>query len=195
MSRICWLAPLLLDRPFPADDRHPSCHRVRSGVVLHSPEQTAGIGKGDDVEETLSWLVRYGHVAFAAGWLGGYLGLALWVVPLLERERNAALGQVTIGAARLISGVGTVTMLFGALLIWRTRGYGNLIGGEWGMIVIASIVIAVALMGIGDGALRPALQQLIDTGDGSGARRWAYAGLGLTVIAIGLMTRAVYASS
>ncbi len=147
------------------------------------------------MEETVTWLVRYGHVAFAAGWLGGYLGLALWVVPLLERERNLALGQTAIAAARIISVVGTITMLFGALLIWRTRGYGNLFGGEWGMIVIASIVIAIALMGIGDGALRPALQRLIDTGDGSGARRWAYTGLGLTILAIGLMTRAVYASS
>ncbi|HYI14837.1 MAG TPA: hypothetical protein VEX37_05575 [Thermomicrobiales bacterium] len=147
------------------------------------------------MEETLTWLVRYGHVAFAAAWLGGYLGLALWVVPLLERERNAALGQIAIGAARVISAVGTITILFGALLIWRTRGYGNLFDGEWGMIVISSIVVAIALMGISDGALRPALRRLIDTGDGSGARRWTFVGLGLTVLAIGLMTRAVYASS
>ncbi len=147
------------------------------------------------MDTTLTWLVRYGHVLFGAGWLGGYYGLAFWIIPLLERNRDATLGRLALGAARTLSGVGTVTMIFGALLIWRTRGYGNIFNGEWGMIVITSIVIAFALMGIGDGALRPALQRLIDTGDGSGARRWAYVGLGLTVLAIGLMTRAVYASS
>jgi len=147
------------------------------------------------MDTTLTWLVRYGHVLFGASWLGGYLALALWVVPMLERNRDAAVGQLALGAARVLSVVGTVTMIFGALLIWRTRGYGNIFNGEWGMIVITSIVIAFALMGIGDAALRPALQRLIDTGDGSGARRWAYVGLGLTVLSIGLMTRAVYSSS
>lgn len=147
------------------------------------------------MDTTLTWLVRYGHVLFGASWLGGYLALALWIVPLLERNRDAAVGRLAIGAARIISGIGTVTMLFGALLIWRTRGYGNIFDGEWGMIVIMSIVIAFALIGIGDGALRPALQRLIDSGDGSAARRWAFVGLGLTVLAIGMMTRAVYASS
>ena len=147
------------------------------------------------MDTTLTWLIRYGHVLFAACWVGGYLGLALWVVPLLERNRDAALGALVIGAARAISAIGTITMLFGALLIWRTRGYGNIFEGEWGGIVIMSILIATALMGIGDGALRPSLQRLIDTGDGSGARRWVYIGLALTVLAIGLMTRAVYATS
>lgn len=147
------------------------------------------------MDTTLTWLIRYGHVLFGASWLGGYLGLALWVVPMLERNRDAAVGRLALGAARVISAIGTITMIFGALLIWRTRGYGNLFDGEWGMIVITSIVIATALMGIGDGALRPALRRVIETGDGSAARRWAFVGFGLTILAIGLMTRAVYASS
>jgi hypothetical protein len=41
--------------------------------------------------------------------------------------------------------------------------------------------------------LRPALRQLAATGDGSTARRFALAGLALTILAIGLMTRALYA--
>lgn len=147
------------------------------------------------METTLTWLVRFAHVLFGAMWLGGYFTLAFWVVPLLERDRDAWVGRLAIGVARFVSTIGGFTMLFGALLIWRTRGYGNLFGGEWGMIVITSIVIAVALMAIGDSALRPGMQRLIDTGDASGVRRWAFVGFGLTVIAIGLMTRAVYAST
>jgi len=56
-------------------------------------------------------------------------------------------------------------------------------------------IIAVALMGIGDGALRPVLRHLAATGDGQRARLYVGIGFGLTILAIGLMTRALYASS
>lgn len=144
---------------------------------------------------TLTWLVRYGHVLFAAGWLGGYAALALAIVPLLERERGAGIARLAVGMARVLTYVGALTMFFGVFLVTRTRGLDNLIGGEWGGLVIACIVIAVALVGIGDGPLRLGLIRLIDSGEGSGARRWTYVGFGLTILAIGLMTRAVYASS
>lgn len=147
------------------------------------------------MDTTLTWLVRYGRVLFAAGWLGGYATLALAIVPLLERERGAGLARLAVGLARALTYVGALAMFFGVFLVPRTRGLENLIGGEWGALVIVCIVIAVALVGIGDGPLRLGLIRLIDTGEGSGARRWAFAGLGLTILAIGLMTRAVYASS
>jgi hypothetical protein len=38
------------------------------------------------------------------------------------------------------------------VLITRTRGVSSLLRGEWGALVISCIVIAVALLGIGDGA-------------------------------------------
>src|SRR5687768_18558537 len=103
------------------------------------------------MDTTLTWLVRYGHVLFAAGWLGGYAALALAVVPLLERSRDAGLGQLAVRIARALSIVGTVTMLFGAVLIDRTRGYDTLGGGEWGGIVISCVVIAIGLLAISDG--------------------------------------------
>jgi hypothetical protein len=58
------------------------------------------------------------------------------------------------------------------------------------------VVIAVALLGIGDGALRPALRRLAsgDVTVSVAARRWALIGFALTVIAVGVMTGAVYIS-
>jgi hypothetical protein len=147
------------------------------------------------MDETLTWLVRYGHVLFAAGWLGGYAALALWIVPLLERERGVGLARLAVGIVRVLSYVGMLTAFFGVFLITRTRGLDNLIGGEWGTLVITCIVIAIALAGIGDGPLRQGLVKLVDTGDGAAAKRWAQIGFGLAILAIGLMTRAVYASS
>lgn len=143
----------------------------------------------------LTWLVRYGHVVGGATWVGGYALLALVIVPLVERERNAQLAGLAISAVRLLTYAGTLTIAFGLVLITRTRGFANLGRGEWGGIVITCFVIAVALLGIGDGALRPALRRLAAGGNSSGARRWALVGLGLTVLAVGLMTRALYASS
>ena len=145
--------------------------------------------------DIVTLLVRYGHVLCGAVWLGGYAVLALAIVPLLEKGPNETLGRLAVTVVRLLTYAGTLTIFFGILLITRTRGFANLFGGEWGGIVIASFVTAVALLGIGDGALRPALRRLAAWGDGAAARRWALAGFALTMLAIGMMTRALYASS
>jgi putative copper export protein len=146
-------------------------------------------------EATLTWLVRYGHVLSAAIWTGGYTALVLLLYPLLGREDRATIARIAEPVARFLSYAGTATFIFGLLLIYRTRGYGTLGFNEWGMIVIVSIVLAIAVLGIGDSALRPALRRVADTGDVTRAQRMAVVGLALLIIAIGLMTRALYASS
>jgi hypothetical protein len=77
--------------------------------------------------------------------------------------------------------------------VWRTRGFGNLFKGEWGGIVCVSFLTAIVLLGIGDGTLRPALRRVAEGSDGRAARRWAIIGFALTVVAIRMMTRAIYA--
>lgn len=143
----------------------------------------------------LTWLIRYGHVLSGAVWVGGYALLALLVVPIMAKYTNELLNQLAITAVRILTYAGTLTIGFGIVLITRTRGVTYLLRGEWGAIIIVCIVIAIALLGIGDGALRPALRRIATTGDARAARRWAFLGFGLTIIAVGLMTRALYASS
>ena len=115
-------------------------------------------------------------------------------------ERNAAetpdadeLEALTLTTVRVLSYTGTATIFFGLLLVPRTRGYDSLLGGEWGGIVVSCIVIAVALLGLGDSALRPALRRLKETRDVRPARRLALTGFALSLLAVGLMTRALYA--
>lgn len=144
---------------------------------------------------TITWLVRWGHVASAALWVGGYALVALVIVPALGRGASAVLRDLAIAAVRVGTYAGTLTIGFGIALITRTRGFASVGGGEWGGLVLACIVAAIALLGIGDGALRPAINRLAAGGNGHAARRWAYIGLGLTVLAVGMMTRAVYARS
>ncbi|MEZ4736294.1 MAG: hypothetical protein R3E79_55115 [Caldilineaceae bacterium] len=144
----------------------------------------------------VTWLVRYGHVLSGGLWVGGYALLAMVVMPRLQREVTAPLLSVTIAAVRLLTYVGTATILFGLLLITRTRGFATIMrGGEWSGIVISCLVIAIALLGIGDGVLRPALKRADKAGSLRRAQRWCWLALILSVLAIGLMTRAIYAIS
>lgn len=145
---------------------------------------------------TMTWLIRYGHVLAGSVWLGGYVLLALVILPLLAKYRTEVLESLAITTVRVMTYTGTATLAFGLVLITRTRGFQSVTAlGEWGMIIVSCIVIAVALLGIGDGALRPAIQKLTQTGKASTAQRFAFIALGLSVLAIGLMTRALYAVS
>jgi len=147
------------------------------------------------VDNSLDWLVRFGHVLFGAIWVGGYAALALVIAPLLAREPSELVQRLALNLARLLAFIGTATIIFGVVLITRTRGFGELLDGEWGFIVIASAIIAVVLLGLGDSALRPALRRIPEGGDVRTAQRLAWIGFILTIVVIGLMTRAVYATS
>lgn len=144
---------------------------------------------------TLTWLIRYGHVLGGALWLGGYALLALVIVPLLQKGANSTIERLAITTVRVLTYAGMGTIFFGMILVTRSRGIVNLLRGEWGALIIASFVVAVALLGIGDGALRPAIRRVAATGEVGPARRYAWIGFALTILAIGLMTRALYASS
>jgi hypothetical protein len=81
----------------------------------------------------ITWLVRYGHVLGGGLWVGGYALLALVIIPLLEQQRSNSIEQAAIKTVRVLTYAGTATMLFGLVLITRTRGFAGLFsGGEWG---------------------------------------------------------------
>ena len=141
-----------------------------------------------------SWLIRYGNVLGGGLWVGGYALLALVIIPMIARNTSEGLVKVAINVVRFLTYSGMGRIFFGILLIFRTRGFATIFRwGEWGLIITSCVVIAIALLGIGDGALRPALRHLAATGDAKSAQRYAWIGFLLTVLAIGLMTRALYA--
>jgi putative copper export protein len=147
------------------------------------------------VDSLITWAVRSIHVLGAAFWLGGYAVMLLAIVPFLARERNETARAIALATTRLISIAAAVTVVAGLVMITRSRGYGFLFVGEWGGIVVSSIVIAVVMGAIGDAGLRPAIRRLDpeSTGGVAVVRRWALAGLILGVLAVVLMTRAIYA--
>lgn len=139
----------------------------------------------------VAWLIRYGHVLGAAIWVGGYALLAFVIAPLLGKDANEILVRLAITAVRVLTYTGTLTMGFGIVLITRTNGFANLFGSAWGSLIIIGFVIAIALLGIGDGALRPAIIRSSKIGNAP-ARRWAMIGFVLTVLAVGVMTGATF---
>ena len=144
----------------------------------------------------ITWLIRYGHVLGGGVWVGGYALLAIVLIPAMAKQAHHTLVPVALTTIRLLTYTGTATIVLGLVLMTQTRGLAALSrGGEWGGIMWVGIAMAVALLGIGDGGLRPALRQLAETGESRRARRWAWLGLLLTILAIGFMTRALYAGS
>ncbi len=139
----------------------------------------------------ISWLIRYGHVVGAGVWVGGYALLAFVIVPLISKGASEMLVQLAINTVRFLTYAGTLTIGFGIVLITRTNGFSNLFSSAWGALIITAFVIAIVLLGIGDGALRPAIKRLAKTGEAP-ARLWATVGFILTVIAVGVMTGATY---
>lgn len=140
----------------------------------------------------VSWLIRYGHVLGAATWVGGYALLAFLIIPLVGKNANEILLRLAVTAVRFLTYTGTLTMGFGIVLITRTNGFANLFGSAWGSLIITGFVIAIVLLGIGDGALRPAILRIGKTGDNAPAHRWAIVGFVLTVLAVGVMTGATF---
>ena len=147
------------------------------------------------VDSLVTWAVRAVHVVGAAIWVGGYAIILFAIVPYLARERNETVRAIALTTVRVISMASLVTVLAGLVLIWRTRGYGFLLAGEWGGIVVSSIVVAIIMGAIGDAGLRPAIRRLDpEASRGVAAvRRWALAGLVLGILAVLLMTRSIYA--
>jgi hypothetical protein len=134
----------------------------------------------------LTWVIRYGHVAGAALWVGGYALLAFEGIPDLARNPQRA--ERLIALVRLLTYAGTLVLGFGIVLITRTRGFGQLAGTAWGVCILLGMLIAVTLLGLGDGAIRPAILR----SDMQRARRFAVIGFALAMSAIGLMTGATY---
>jgi putative copper export protein len=147
------------------------------------------------VDSLITWAVRAIHVASAAIWVGGYAIMLFAIVPYLAKERNETIKALGVTTVRVISMASLVTVLAGLAMIWRSRGYGMLLAGEWGGIVISSIVVAIVMGAIGDAGLRPAIRRLDPDlpGGVTAVRRWALAGLVLGIFAVLLMTRAIYA--
>jgi putative copper export protein len=143
----------------------------------------------------ITWIVRSIHILGAAVWLGGYVIMLLVIVPYLARERDESIRRLALATTRALSFAGALTVLAGLVLIWRSRGYGLLLSGEWGGIVIACFVLAFVLGAIGDAGMGPAIRRLDPERPGGVAtvRRWALAGLIVGVLALSLMSRAIYA--
>jgi lysylphosphatidylglycerol synthetase-like protein (DUF2156 family) len=147
------------------------------------------------IDLVITWALRWGHVLGGALWLGGYAFIFLGLLPLMRHKHTPQFAELGHTVTRTMTYSGMATIFFGLMLVTRTRGFASIGRGEWGWIIVVCIVIAIALLGIGDGMLRPALRRYVADGTVDRVRSGALIGFVLSVLAIGLMTRALYATS
>jgi hypothetical protein len=145
------------------------------------------------VNGILLWLIRYGHLLSATAWVGSYTVFIFILIPFIRRETSPTLLRFGMSSVRVMTYGGTATIVFGLLLVTRTRGFASIGRGEWGIIIAVCMAIAVALLGIRDGALRP--RRMLAGEPAGSLGRIALVGLVLSIIAVGLMTRALYAGN
>src|SRR5918997_1176235 len=103
------------------------------------------------VDALITWAGRAVHVFGAALWLGRVAGVFLGDLASPAGGRNEPVRAIALATARVISIAGAVTVIAGLVMISRSRGYGFLLVGEWGGIVVSSIVLAVVMGGGADG--------------------------------------------
>lgn len=135
---------------------------------------------------TFLWLLRWWHVLSAALWLGGYAFLAGWGIPALRCQQESYLQALCLNLVRTLTYLGLSTMVSGFFLVQFTRGFRQVNWwGQWGLVIMAGMMVATLVMGLGDGVIRPRLRQgRYD----ARLQYWVWGVLFLLVLVLGLMT-------
>ena len=114
-----------------------------------------------------------------------------------QRQLEPLLRGIVAGTQWFVSTAAGVTFLGGLLLIWRTRGFENVGRGEWGGLLLVSIVLTLAMMWLGGrrigGLLRRA--DTLTPQEASRAGRLTMMLVGTGVLVLAMMTRMLYAAS
>ncbi|MBI2755860.1 MAG: hypothetical protein HYX52_04025 [Chloroflexi bacterium] len=153
------------------------------------------------MDTLLPWLVRFAHIGSAIVWVGAYAFLSMVMLPRVARAAEAptlTIQAVANGAGRLVNGSGIATVVFGAILIFLTRGpalFSSGRMGEWGGLLAGSVILALAMLYLGFGPLRllsDARTMTVEQARRAGRLSMMGAVAGFIVLA--MMTRMLYAA-
>ena len=128
----------------PAHPGQTSRHRLAgiAGLLALAPLPLSGHTQAEDATELVS-LVDWLHVAAAAVWLGGLVGLALTLPALAGRSNSAAVvvSRFSTAAASVLAAL----VLSGAFLAWRIVGsWSAVVNDGYGQLLLLKIGIAAA---------------------------------------------------
>ena len=114
-------------------------------------------------------VIRLLHIVPGVVWAGTAVLVALVIVPRLKGGTLSDLGgfvDVAGGAALVMNITGTLTILFGLVLTFRTDGFSVLFSSGWGWAIGIGIVLSVLGLGT-SGALKSSLGRLAKSMSGS----------------------------
>ena len=114
-------------------------------------------------------VIRLLHIIPGVVWAGSAVLVALVIVPRLKGGTMSDLGafvNVAGGTALVMNITGTITILFGLALTFRTEGFAVLFSTGWGWAIGIGIVLSVLGLGT-SGALKSSLGRLAKSISGS----------------------------
>ena len=121
-------------------------------------------------------VVQFMHVFSGVLWLGGGLYTVFVQTPALMSVPPAARGPVLAKLAprqvTYLLRLGEITIALGILNFFATgrgRELENLFGSRWAMAIVVGATLAIVLLGIGHGILKPSVMRLLELGPKAGA--------------------------
>lgn len=165
------------------------------------------------MDEIFRYLVQFLHVFSGVLWVGGGLYTLFVQTPALmaapPQARGPVLGQIVPRQVNYLLRLGEVTIALGILNVFasgKARLLQEALGSRWSLAIVVGAILALVLLGIGHGILKPSAMRLLELGPkaaggdaAAGAEAGAiiarlktvgYAQIGLGIVIIGAMVLA-----
>ena len=121
-------------------------------------------------------LVQWLHILVGLMWLGGGFYTILVQMPAVAaappQARGPVIGQLVPRQLTYLLRLGEVTILTGVLNIFasgRGREIEQYFGSRWAAAIIVGALMAIVLLGLGHGVIKPAARRLLELGPRAGS--------------------------
>ena len=123
------------------------------------------------MDEIFRYVVQFLHVFSGILWIGGGLYTLFVQTPALlaapPQARGPVLGQIVPRQVNYLLRLGEVTIALGILNVFasgKARLLQEALGSRWSLAIIVGGILAIVLLAIGHGVLKPSATRLLELG-------------------------------
>lgn len=128
------------------------------------------------MDDLFRGLVQWLHVLCGVMWLGGGFYTILVQMPAVgaapPQARGPVMGQIIPKQLNYLLRLGEITILTGILNIFasgRAREIEQYFGDRWSAAIILGALMAIVLLGLGHGVIKPAARRMLELGPRAGS--------------------------
>ena len=128
------------------------------------------------MDELFRGLVQWLHVLCGLMWLGGGFYTVLVQMPAVAvappQARGPVVAQIVPRQLNYLLRLGEITILTGILNVFasgRAREIEQYFGDRWSAAIILGALMAIVLLGLGHGVIKPAARRLLELGPRAGS--------------------------